>query len=159
MHTIWGKRDAGDHFERVGDVEEAMKPRNQRKQLEKDNNKLSDQFKPIPESKWPHCPVWFKKPSQVWRNNKYLVQVYGEDGPAEIRLSICRTTMQSDGRWEEGLSWEELQNIKSEIGYGHVFAVEIYPADYDVVNVANMRHLWLMRNPPAVGWRKGHGNA
>lgn len=94
-----------------------------------------------------------KPPNAVWRNRDYLVQVFSEEGPAEIRLSVCRAVMGDDGRWKQGIPWEDLQGIKSALGYGHVFAVEIYPPDYDVVNAGNMRHLWLMRNPPAIGWR------
>ena len=127
--------------------------RNQRRALEAENNKLTDKFEPVPRSTWPGMSVGVKRPSQVWRSKKYLVQVYDENGLAEIRLSICRTTLNNVGQWEDGLSWEELQTIKSDLGYGHVFAVEIYPPDHDVVNVANMRHLWLIRNPPEIGWR------
>lgn len=128
--------------------------RNQRRALEAENNKLTDKFEPVPSSSWPSMSVGVKRPSQIWRSKKYLVQVYVENGLAEIRLSICRTTLNNMGQWEDGLSWEELQKIKSDIGYGHVFAVEIYPPDYDVVNIANMRHLWLIRNPPEIGWKK-----
>jgi hypothetical protein len=34
-----------------------------------------------------------------------------------------------------------------------MWAVEIYPADGDVVAVANMRHLWLLPEAPAFAWR------
>lgn len=34
-------------------------------------------------------------------------------------------------------------------------AGEVFPAESDVVNVANMRHLWLLREPPPFGWRRG----
>jgi len=33
-------------------------------------------------------------------------------------------------------------------------AIEIFPADMDVVNVANMRHLWVMAEPVEFAWRK-----
>lgn len=98
------------------------------------------------------------KPDQVWRSRKYLVQLYHEASPALpglIRLSICRVKMQTGGRWDDGLTWEELQQIKSEVGFGDRHAVEIYPPDADVVNVANMRHLWVMPAPLAFGWTKG----
>lgn len=34
--------------------------------------------------------------------------------------------------------------MKAEIGRGDLFAVEIFPPDVDIVNIANMRHLWVV---------------
>lgn len=31
---------------------------------------------------------------------------------------------------------------------------QIYPDDDNIVNVANMRHLWLLPEPPAFMWRE-----
>lgn len=90
-------------------------------------------------------------PVKVWRSRKYAIQLF-EAGAGVLRLSICRSKLRDDGRWEDGLSWDELQSLKSEVGYGSWYAVEVYPADKDVVNVANMRHLWLLPEPLAVGW-------
>lgn len=94
-------------------------------------------------------------PDQVLRSRKYLVQLYHEDNaayPGLIRLSICRVKLQVGGGWDDGLTWDELQNIKSEVGLGDRFAIEIYPSDEDVVNVANFRHLWVFASPLMVGW-------
>ena len=33
--------------------------------------------------------------------------------------------------------------------------LEIYPPDDQVIDVANMRHLWLLDEAPAYAWRKG----
>lgn len=96
-------------------------------------------------------------PTRVWQSRKYLVQMFTEDpflGVDTRRISVCRTTLGNDGRWEAGFSWDELQDIKREIGYGHWYGVEIYPRDVDVVNVANMRHLWLLSTPLELGWFK-----
>ena len=48
-----------------------------------------------------------------------------------------------------------MQAIKREVGLGDYMGVEIYPAERDVVNVANMRHLWVLRDPLPFGWKKG----
>ena len=69
------------------------------------------------------------------------------------RLSICRTAITGD-RWTDGISWNDIQRLKHECGRGDKFAVEIYPADKDVVNVANMRHIWILDEPPVYAWRK-----
>lgn len=91
--------------------------------------------------------------SQVWVSRKYLVQLFNEQTSNGIaRLSICRTTLNSQGRWNDGLSWDELQAIKREVGYGNYYAVEVYPRDCDIVNVVNMRHLWICEFPLRIGW-------
>ena len=42
------------------------------------------------------------------------------------------------------LNWEQLQAIKTFTWGRNVRAVEVYPADDDVVNNANIRHLWRL---------------
>lgn len=125
--------------------------RAQRRQLERNNAKLPERLQEIPRDQWPaNAP-----PSiiRVFRSRDYLVQEYREPNPLVIsRLSICRTSI-SGNRWKDGIAWEELQRIKSEVGYGDADAVEIYPADGDVVNVANMRHLWVLDSRIPFAWR------
>ena len=125
--------------------------RAQRRQLERNNAKLPERLQEIPRDQWPaNAP-----PSiiRVFRSRDYLVQEYREPNPLVIsRLSICRTTI-SGNRWKDGITWDELQRIKNEVGYGDADAVEIYPADDDVVNVANMRHLWVMDARIPFAWR------
>lgn len=71
---------------------------------------------------------------------------------ALVRLSINITSM--DGaRWKDGISWEDMQRIKAEAGYPMHDAVEVFPRAVDVVNVANMRHIWIMRDLLSFAWR------
>ncbi len=79
---------------------------------------------------------------QVWRNRRFLVQGYVED-TGMVRLTVCRTTMLDNGRMQDGITWDELQVLKREAGYGDYEAVEVYPRDGHIVDVANMRHLWV----------------
>lgn len=89
-------------------------------------------------------------PVEVWASRDYLVQVFAGD---VVRLTVNRTTRSPRGdRWADGLSWDELQRIKADVGRGDRWAVEIYPPDEHVVDVANMRHLWLVDEPPAFAW-------
>jgi hypothetical protein len=88
---------------------------------------------------------------RVWRSADYLVQLAVEKS-GQLRLSINRTMIDNSGMWLEEISWQELQRIKSECGAGDTLAVEIFPRDKDVVNVANMRHLWLMPKDFEWGW-------
>ena len=125
-----------------------------RRALEREQHKFVSQFpkqlEPIPPAFWPKDRI---EPNRiaVWRSRDFLVQVFCEANQI-MRLSVCRTKL--DGtRWQDGITWDELQQIKKEVGMGDKFAVEIYPADADVVNVANMRHLWILPEAPAFAWR------
>lgn len=92
-------------------------------------------------------------PTRVWRSRGFMVQQFERLGQP-VRLTIQRTTLRADGEWMDEITWDDLQRIKREIGYGDRFAVEAYPEDRDVVNIANLRHLWLMSETPAWAWRK-----
>lgn len=88
---------------------------------------------------------------RVFRNRRFLAVVYDENG--QTRLSVCRTAVEVEtGRFLGGISWDELQAVKSACGFGESWAVEVYPADSSVVDVANMRHLWILPAPPAFAW-------
>lgn len=72
-----------------------------------------------------------------------------------VRLSVLRTTLeQKSGRWADGITWDELQQIKAECGYVDMDALELYPIAADVVNVANLRHMWVMRDPVEFAWMR-----
>lgn len=93
-------------------------------------------------------------------SRKYLVQMFDEEpfqGVDTRRLSINRVTLKQDGHWEENLTWEELQDVKREVGFGDWYGVEIYPRDVDVVNVTNLRHLWILAKPLSLGWFSARG--
>lgn len=123
-----------------------------RKSLASDSKAYTRTFRKIPESEWPSLRT--QPPSEVWRNHRYLVQVY-QGRPADLwshRLTVCRTAINTRGQWLDGITWEELQWIKNELGYADRYGIEVYPREDDEVNVANMRHVWLLREPLAVGW-------
>lgn len=104
----------------------------------------------VPRDDWPateHPPI------AVWCSRSFLVQVYDE-GNGIIRLSVNRTAAHHLTGWAQNITWDDLQKVKRQIGMGDRWAVEVYPADADVVNVANMRHLWVLPEAPAYGWRK-----
>lgn len=91
---------------------------------------------------------------EVWRSREFLAQVFAAH-PGIVRVSINRTSIDTgNGRWADGISWEELQRVKREIGRGHLDAVEVFPADCDIVNVANMRHLFIFDESLPFVWRK-----
>lgn len=128
--------------------------REMRRQLERDNLKFSDVMVEIPRAEWPTIPVPVTMPIEVWRSRRFLAQVFIE-GKGVVRLSICITQVATDSNhWEEGITWEELQKIKREVGRGDLDAVEVYPSDKDIVNVPNMRHLFVFDTPLTYKWTK-----
>lgn len=91
----------------------------------------------------------------VWRSRHYFVMVFATpplNGVEARRLSINRVTIGSDGHWNQDIPWEDLQRCKRETGHGDWYGVEVYPRDRDIVNIANMRHLWLLAEPLGIGW-------
>lgn len=123
--------------------------REQRRQLARDNAKLPRVLAPISRDQWPDP---YAPQRRVLRSRDFLVQEFDAPAPAFVRLSVNRTSLAGD-RWQDGISWDELQRIKAECGYQHCDAVEVYPAVGDEVNVANMRHLWVLREKLAFAWR------
>lgn len=125
------------------------------KELRRQNKLYPEQLVFIEPSQWPESVRnRGNLPMAVMRSRDFLVTVWTVNDPAvAVRLSILRTEINATGRWKDGISWEELQRLKHEAGYGFHHAVEIYPPDDDVVNVANMRHLWIMTDPLTFAWR------
>lgn len=102
---------------------------------------------------WPEV-LQSSRVKQLYRSRDFLVQVVDE--PCGERLSICRTAVGQDNRnWEDKITWDELQLLKRECGRGDRWAVEIYPPEASVVNVANLRHLWVLNEAPGYGWEQG----
>lgn len=97
------------------------------------------------------------RPFEVWRSRDFLVQLFDDSGTT--RVTVNRTFMPNGIDWADGISWDDLQEIKSQIGRGDAWAVELYPAEAHVVRDANMRHLWLLEEPPPFGWHATESTA
>lgn len=126
--------------------------RQQRRQLERDNRVLPVYLREIARDGWPESAA-NSDLRRVWRSRYFLVQEFVAPSPAIVRLSVNRTTLAGE-RWAENITWDELQAIKNEIGYFAHAAVEVYPPVQDVVNVANMRHLWILSDVPPFAWKR-----
>lgn len=127
--------------------------RQQRRALEKDNLRWPEKLREVPPDQWPLFPSGPAKPVRVLRSREFLVQVYTVTGGG-LRLTANRSTLRGDGRWDDRIEWDELQRLKAEAGYGTCWALEVYPPDDEVVNVGNLRHLWLLPCAPAFAWRR-----
>jgi hypothetical protein len=102
---------------------------------------------------------WSHDPIEVWESQEFLVQLTRPQ-PTEgqlpcLRMTVNRVVFRANGSADGNISWDDLQRVKREIGRGEMYAVEVYPRDSDLVNVANMRHLWLFDEPLDCGWFKG----
>lgn len=96
-----------------------------------------------------------KHPFRAIRNRNILIQIYSTEFDNIIRMSVNRTYCNADGDWLDGISWDHLMTFKRVAGYGDYDAVEVYPKDDDVVNVANIRHLFIfLKEEIAYKWKK-----
>ena len=125
-----------------------------RKVLRKQNAKYPKVPAEIPKSEWPNLfsGGGDNTRTRVWRSCDFLIQEFTLPGDL-IRLSICRTDLNPQGKWKDNISWDELQMIKKLIGYADQDAVEIFPEEEHMVNVANMRHLWVLPDPIPWKWQ------
>jgi len=125
--------------------------RRKREYLRKENKKWPLKLIEVPKYQWPKTEVSLR-PNRVLRSSLFLCQEFEENG--FTRLSFNRAAIDNEGRWMADISWEELQTLKRQAGYGNCDAVEIFPADADVINVAPMRHLWIINERIPFAWRK-----
>lgn len=115
----------------------------------------SSHLKQVPEEFWPEPREGAARPIEVWLSGRFLAQVYEDQG--HLRVSVNRIKPVG-GSWAEGITWDELMRVKREIGRGDAWCVEVFPPDESVVNVANLRHLWVLPEAPAYGWNKAGGD-
>lgn len=108
-------------------------------------------FKEIPQAQWPSFPPGL---CRVFKSDEFLVQEYkSESGQLRLSVNAIKRTVKG---WKDGITWEQLQHIKRMIGYANRCAIEVFPPDKDLVNVANMRHLWIV-DMPDFAWKNKEG--
>lgn len=127
--------------------------RQQRRQLQrqadKENRTWPETLTLIPPEEWQNKPMLPAGLEQVWRSKRFLVQIYKTSlpFPEYARISVQRVedaAFRQDKGKHAPISWDDLQAIKSQVQRGEDLAIEIYPPDSEIVNVASMRHLWLL---------------
>lgn len=128
--------------------------RAQLRAMEAENRRFPvDRLVEIPSAEWPVPVVQNGRLSRVLRNRDFLVQIYAEEGDV-LRLSIHRCAFnRAAGRWVDGITWDDLQHLKTLAGFADRVALEVYPPDSDKVDVANIRHLWIVPEAPSFMWR------
>lgn len=84
-----------------------------------------------------HVESYFGEPSVgVWESDVFNVFAFYDK--YAVRLDIERKDK------ADGITWDELQYIKDACGFGAFDAVELYPANKDVINTGNWRHLYIL---------------
>lgn len=121
------------------------------KKLARDNAAQPATMTEVPVDLWPTAMVGVVL--RFWRSQRFLAQLHPELGGI-LRLSVNRTTTKTGARWDDGITWDELQAVKAECGFSATWAVEVFPPSEKVVDVANMRHLWLLPEAPAFAWKR-----
>lgn len=116
---------------------------------------FTDALVPLPVPDMSRIPDHLRSdalPLQAWRSRRFIVALWIETN-GHRRLTIHRAEIDpKTGENMDGITWDELQRLKSEAGFHDVCAVEIYPPDDQVIYEHNMRHLWLLDQAPAFMW-------
>lgn len=105
----------------------------------------------VPQSQW-HCITEGNTRNdllKVFKSERFLVQVRKQNDA--IRLSVNKVKyaiVNGKIHWVDGITWDELQEIKDQCGFRDTWLCEYYPPKDNIVNVANIRHLWVMRCTP-----------
>jgi hypothetical protein len=113
------------------------------------------EFEEIPKEKWP-TSTNNSNVFKVFRNKKFIVQIIQDFGCQRITVNRTHAILvKGEPIWSDGISWDQLQGIKDAIGYADKWCIECFPPQDEVVNIANMRHLWVLSEPPKFGWHNG----
>jgi hypothetical protein len=114
---------------------------------------------PIPRELWPDmrdAPSGGtgSVPLNCLRSRSFLVVVWLEPN-GFTRLSVNRTEWdERKQRFRDDISWDDLQRLKAEAGFANCCALEVYPPDDHIINVANMRHIFVVPTPPRFMWKR-----
>ena len=90
-------------------------------------------------------------PLGAWKSRQFLAVLYLEPGGFK-RLTVNKVTKNNRGEWEDGITWDALQEIKSQIGLGDAWGLEVYPAEKELVHDSNMRHIFIFETAPLFAW-------
>ena len=84
---------------------------------------------------------------EQWANGVYVVYKR-QTRPGFIHLSIKRADRQPCR------DWRDFQRIKNQLAGPEWEAVELYPAESRLVDMANQFHLWCFEQPLGLGWQQ-----
>jgi hypothetical protein len=93
----------------------------------------------VQQAAWPRDVTPPTGLTALWQSERYVVFVCAREDGIE-HVMVQRRDAKS------GISWDDLFRLKAELGFADREAVELFPAESDLVFAANIRHLWVL--PP-----------
>ena len=86
----------------------------------------------------------------IYRSKKYTVILWKQGIDPTLlmgqKISISRNEWDSKSRRYVGdIVFDEIMEIKREMGLGEEKCIEFYPKDSELVDLANMRHIWVIK--------------
>ena len=113
----------------------------QRAQAKRLLKKPAGKLEPLDLSEYPNAPGWM---THCYRNNRYTVMINANARIMGID-AIKAMVQRHDDRPIPG-HWRQLQNIKNKIFGDEATAIEFYPPESELEDVANIYWLWVI--PP-----------
>ncbi|RSX56750.1 DUF7694 domain-containing protein [Bifidobacterium samirii] len=130
-------------------VENMARHVHSRRMVEQDMGWL-EEFRDDPD--WPQGAV---EPVRVWRSRDFQAMLFIDRDNGMRRLAVTRVEFDKyTGEYRDGITWDDLQKVKNETVGEDCWAVECYPPERFLQNVANMRHLWILDGEPRFGWKQ-----
>lgn len=130
-----------------------------RKLLQVENAHWPARMREVPMENWPAALqrqavslTARSVPVRAWRSKYFVAHLWDEGAAKPRRLTVHRPAFGDDGRFAGGITWDELMQVKRECGFGERDALELFPADRDVVDVNNLRHLWILTERSPLTW-------
>lgn len=105
----------------------------------------------VEKSEWPETQPGWSRPIDVI-GGLGLISLVFQEGSGRLRISA--RWAQIGAVWDKTpIGWEALQAVKNFVAPQRA-ALEIYPVEGREVNVANMRHLWVLPEKTGIpfGW-------
>jgi hypothetical protein len=90
--------------------------------------------------------------TEMWASRKFHVLILENKTNGAEQLNIYRAEVDTKSkRWRDGISWEEMQELKKQCGRGDKIAFEPFPKDSEVINTNNIRHLFIAKENSSIG--------
>lgn len=93
----------------------------------------------VPNTRPPRAGGWLAEIHTVWKNHVFavLVRTVPTDW-GEVEHAAIRNVSETD------IAWRDMQRIKDELFGAKRVAVEVFPPWAEIVDEANMYHLWVL---------------
>jgi len=101
--------------------------------------KPKTKFEPIDLTLRDH-PHWM---TRAFNNTRYVVMI-NDNSPMTNNVVAIKAMIQRHDNEPIPNHWRELQDIKNELFGRHVTAIEFYPAESELMDVANIYWLWIL---------------